>query len=164
MTGVFLGALGMDVHLTETYFVVAHFHYIMVGGSLMAYLGAVHFWWPKLTGRMYPEQFSKASAVTIFIGFNLTFFPQFVLGYLGMPRRYHSYPPEFQALNVLSPAGETVLGFGYAMPVVYLLWSLRYGAIAGKNPLERHWPRVDGAVAATDGELHRDPSHGPRSV
>ncbi len=134
MTGVFLGALGMDVHLTETYFVVAHFHYIMVGGSLMAYLGAVHFWWPKLTGRMYPEQFSKASAVTIFIGFNLTFFPQFVLGYLGMPRRYHSYPPEFQALNVLSTAGATVLGLGYAMPVVYLLWSLRYGAIAGKNP------------------------------
>jgi cytochrome c oxidase subunit I len=134
LTGVFLAALGMDIHLTETYFIVAHFHYIMVGGSLMAFLGGVHFWWPKMTGRMYPETLSKLSAVTIFIGFNLTFFPQFILGYLGMPRRYHAYPAEFQALNVLSTAGATVLGAGYAMPLLYLLWSLKYGAPAGNNP------------------------------
>jgi cytochrome c oxidase subunit 1 len=134
LTGVFLASLGMDVQLTETYFVVAHFHYIMVGGTLMAFLGGIHFWWPKVTGRMYPEPLSKLAAVIIFIGFNLTFFPQFVLGYLGMPRRYHAYPPEFQVLNVLSTAGATILGVGYAMPLIYLLWSLKYGKIAGSNP------------------------------
>jgi cytochrome c oxidase subunit 1 len=134
LTGVFLGSLGMDIHLTETYFIVAHFHYVMVGGMLMAFLGGVHFWWPKMTGRMYPESISKLSAVTSFIGFNLTFLPQFLLGYLGMPRRYHSYPAEYQVLNVLSTAGATVLGFGFLMPVLYLLWSLKYGAIAGNNP------------------------------
>ncbi len=134
LTGVFLGSLGMDIHLTETYFIVAHFHYVMVGGMLMAFLGGVHFWWPKMTGRMYPESLSKLSAVTSFIGFNLTFMPQFILGYLGMPRRYHSYPPEFQVLNVLSTAGATVLGVGFLLPLIYLGWSLKYGAIAGNNP------------------------------
>ncbi len=134
LTGVFLGSLGMDIHLTETYFVVAHFHFVMVGGMLMAFLAAIHFWWPKMTGRMYPETLSKLAAVTTFIGFFLTFMPQFVLGYLGMPRRYHAYPPEFQILNVLSTAGATVLGVGYMMPLLYLGWSLKYGAIAGDNP------------------------------
>jgi cytochrome c oxidase subunit I len=134
LTGVFLGSLGMDIHLTETYFIVAHFHYVMVGGMLMAFLGGVHFWWPKMTGRMYPESLSKLSAVTSFIGFNLTFLPQFILGYLGMPRRYHSYPPEFQVLNVLSTAGATVLAVGFLLPLIYLGWSLKYGAIAGNNP------------------------------
>ncbi len=134
LTGIFLGSLGMDIHLTETYFVVAHFHFVMVGGMLMAFLAAIHFWWPKMTGRMYPETLSKLAAVTTFIGFFLTFMPQFVLGYLGMPRRYHAYPPEFQILNVLSTAGATVLGVGYMMPLLYLGWSLKYGAIAGDNP------------------------------
>jgi len=134
LTGVFLGSLGMDIHLTETYFIVAHFHYVMVGGMLMAFLGGVHFWWPKMVGRMYPESLSKLSAVIIFVGFNLTFMPQFILGYLGMPRRYHSYPAEFQVLNVLSTAGATVLGVGFLLPLVYLAWSLKYGAIAGNNP------------------------------
>ena len=134
LTGIFLGSLGMDIHLTETYFVVAHFHFVMVGGMLMAFLAAIHFWWPKMTGRMYPETLSKLAAVTTFIGFFLTFMPQFVLGYLGMPRRYHAYPPEFQILNVLSTAGATVLGAGYMMPLLYLGWSLKYGAIAGDNP------------------------------
>jgi len=134
MTGVFLGALGMDIHLTETYFIVAHFHFVMVGGMLMAFLSGIHFWWPKMTGRMYPESLSKLAAVTTFIGFNLTFLPQFILGYLGMPRRYHAYPPEFQVLNVLSTAGATVLGVGYMLPLLYLAWSLKYGAIAGNNP------------------------------
>ncbi len=134
LTGVFLGSLGMDVHLTETYFIVAHFHFGMVGGMLMALLAGIHFWWPKMTGRMYPEGLSKLAALVTFIGFNLTFFPQFIVGYLGMPRRYAAYPPEFQVLNVLSTAGATVLGFGYLLPMIYLTWSLRYGKIAGSNP------------------------------
>ncbi len=134
LTGVFLGSLGMDIHLTETYFIVAHFHFVMVGGMLMAFLAGIHFWWPKMTGRMYPESVSKLAAITTFIGFILTFFPQFVVGYLGMPRRYHAYPAEFQVLNVLSTAGATVLGVGYVLPLLYLGWSLKYGAIAGNNP------------------------------
>jgi cytochrome c oxidase subunit 1 len=134
LTGLFLAALGMDIHVTDTYFVVAHFHYIMVGGALMGYLGGMHFWWPKITGRMYPEGWAKLSALIIFLGFNLTFFPQFILGYLGMPRRYHLYPPEFQVLNVLSTAGASVLAVGYMMPMIYFIWSLRYGKIASANP------------------------------
>jgi cytochrome c oxidase subunit 1 len=134
LTGLFLAALGLDVHVTDTYFVVAHFHYIMVGGALMGYLGGMHFWWPKITGRMYPETWARMAALIVFIGFNLTFFPQFILGYLGMPRRYHAYPEEFQVLNVMSSAGASILGFGYLLPLCYLLWSLRYGALAGANP------------------------------
>ena len=99
LTGLFLAALAVDVHVHDTYFIVAHFHYIMVGGVVMAYLGGMHFWWPKMTGRMYPEWIAKFAAFTVFIGFNLTFFPQFFLGYLGMPRRYHAYPDEFQVLQ-----------------------------------------------------------------
>jgi cytochrome c oxidase subunit 1 len=134
LTGLFVAALGMDVHVTDTYFVVAHFHYIMVGGTIMAYLGGLHYWWPKMTGRMYPELWSRLSALTIFLGFNLTFFPQFILGYLGMPRRYHVYPEEFQVLNVLSTAGASVLAVGYIMPMIYFIWSLRYGTVVGANP------------------------------
>jgi cytochrome c oxidase subunit 1 len=134
MTGVFLGASGTDIHLTETYFIVAHFHFVMVGGMLMAFLAGIHFWWPKITGRMYPEKISQLAAVVTFIGFNLTFFPQFILGTLGMPRRYASYPPEFQVLNVFSTAGATILGVGYLLPILYLTWSLKYGEIAGSNP------------------------------
>jgi cytochrome c oxidase subunit 1 len=134
LTGLFLGNLGTDVHLTDTYFVVAHFHYIMVGGAIMGYLGALHFWWPKMTGRRYSEAWARLSAVLIFVGFNLTFLPQFLLGYLGMPRRYHVYPEEFQVLNVLSTAGATVLGFGYLFPSFYLLYSLFKGEPAGENP------------------------------
>ena len=134
MTGIFLASLGMDIHLTETYFIVAHFHYVMVGGMVSAVMAGLHFWWPKMTGRMYPEQLGRLAAVILFIGFNLTFFPQFVLGYMGMPRRYHAYPPEFQVLNVLSTAGASILAIGYLLPALYLLWSLKYGKIAGSNP------------------------------
>jgi cytochrome c oxidase subunit 1 len=134
LTGLFVAALGIDIHVTDTYFVVAHFHYIMVGGMVMAYIGGLHFWWPKMTGRMYPEGWAKLSALIIFLGFNLTFFPQFILGYLGMPRRYHAYAPEFQVLNVLSSAGASILAVGYVLPLIYLIWSLRYGKIAGPNP------------------------------
>ena len=134
LTGLFLASLGMDVHVTDTYFVIAHFHYIMVGGMVMGYLGGVHYWWPKISGRMYPEGWGRLAALIIFIGFNLTFFPQFILGYLGMPRRYHAYPEEFQVLNVMSTAGASILGVGYLLPMIYLLWSLRYGETAGDNP------------------------------
>ncbi len=134
LTGLFLATLGVDIHVHDTYFVIAHFHYIMVGSAVMAFLGGMHFWWPKITGRMYPEGWGKLAALIVFIGFNLTFFPQFILGYLGMPRRYHMYPPEFQALNVLSTAGASILGVGYLLPLVYLLWSLWYGPAAASNP------------------------------
>jgi cytochrome c oxidase subunit I len=134
LTGLFLATLAVDIHVHDTYFVVAHFHYIMVGGTLMAYLGGIHFWWPKMTGRLYSEWWGRVSAVVIFIGFNLTFFPQFVLGYLGMPRRYSSYPEEFQVLNVMSTAGASILGVGLLFPICYLIHSLKYGALASANP------------------------------
>jgi cytochrome c oxidase subunit I len=134
LTGMFLAAIGLDVHVHDTYFIVAHFHYIMVGGAVMAYLGGIHFWWPKITGRMYPEGWARFSALVVFIGFHLTFFPQFILGYLGMPRRYHAYPPEFQVLNVMSSAGASILGVGYLIPMIYLIWSLKYGPVASANP------------------------------
>jgi cytochrome c oxidase subunit 1 len=134
LTGLFLAALGLDVHVHDTYFVIAHFHYIMVGGMVMAYFGGIHYWWPKMTGRLYPEGWAKLAALIVFVGFNLTFFPQFILGYMGMPRRYHAYAPEFQVLNVMSSAGASILAVGYLLPLVYLLWSLRYGPVAGANP------------------------------
>jgi cytochrome c oxidase subunit I len=134
LTGLFLAATGLDVHVTDTYFVVAHFHYIMVGGAIMGYLGGIHYWWPKISGRLYPEGWGRIAAIIVFVGFNLTFFPQFVLGYLGMPRRYHYYPEEFQVLNVLSSAGASILAVGYLLPLVYLTWSMRYGRRAPASP------------------------------
>ena len=134
LTGIMLATLAVNQHVHDTYFVVAHFHFIMVGGMVMAYLGGVHFWWPKITGRLYPEGWGRLSALLIFVGFILTFLPQFVVGYLGMPRRYFHYAPEFQALNVMSTAGASILGAGYLLPFSYLLWSLKYGPEAGANP------------------------------
>lgn len=134
LTGLFLASLAVDIHVHDTYFVIAHFHYIMVGGMVMAYLGGIHFWWPKITGRMYPEKLGIFSAILLFFGFNLTFFPQFLLGYLGMVRRVAEYPPEFQVYNVLSSAGASILGLGYLIPLVYLVLSLRRPADAGPNP------------------------------
>jgi cytochrome c oxidase subunit 1 len=134
LTGLFLSTMATDIHLHDTYFVVAHFHYVMVGGMVMAFLGGLHFWWPKMTGRLYSEPLAKVSAVLIFIGFNLTFFPQFLLGYLGMPRRYHVYPEEFQILHVASTAGASVLALGYALLFAYLLYSLFKGPRSPANP------------------------------
>src|SRR5439155_5931077 len=114
-------------------FIIAHFHYIMVGGTIMGYLGGLHYWWPKISGRLYNEALAKIAAGIIFIGFNLTFFPQFILGYLGMPRRYHAYPPEFQVLNVLSSAGASILGVRCLIPILYLKPAFRYGKLSGSS-------------------------------
>jgi cytochrome c oxidase subunit 1 len=134
LTGLFLSAMGMDIPLHDTYFVVAHFHYVMVGGMVMAFMTGIHFWWPKMTGKMYPEICGQVSAALIFFGFNATFFPQFILGWLGMPRRYHSYPEEWVVLNVMSTAGASLLGFGFIFAFGYLVWSLFWGKKATQNP------------------------------
>lgn len=134
LTGLFLGAMGLNVHLTDTYFIIAHFHYVMVGGSVLAYLGGIHFWWSKMTGKLYSEFWGKISAMLVFVGFNLTFFPQFILGYLGMPRRYAAYAEELQVLNILSTAGASILGIGLVLPVVYFAHSLVLGKKASGNP------------------------------
>jgi cytochrome c oxidase subunit 1 len=134
LTGLFLAALALDVHVTDTYFVVAHFHFIMVGGSVSAYMGALHYWWPKMTGRLYPERLAQLAALLMFVGFLVTFLPQYWVGYLGMPRRYWSYPPELQVWNVLSSAGASILAAAYLLPLAYLGWSLLWGPRAAANP------------------------------
>jgi len=134
LTGLFLASMGSDVHLHDTYFVVAHFHYVMVGGAIMGYLGGLHLWWPKMTGKMYPEAWARFACLLIFAGFNLTFGPQFILGYVGMPRRYTVYPAEFQVLNVMSSAGASILALGYLIPLIYFAWSAFKVPAAGPNP------------------------------
>ena len=134
LTGMYLATIAVDIHLHDTYFVVAHFHYVMVGGMMFAWLAGIHFWWPKMFGVMYSRMWSSIAAVLAFCGFNLTFFPQFLLGYMGMPRRYHVYPDEWQVLNVLSTAGASLLAVGFIITFVYLTHSLVAGRKAAKNP------------------------------
>ncbi len=134
MTGVAVATSSLDVPWHDTYFVVAHFHFIMIGGTLTGFLGAIHYWFPKMFGRMYPERWGLFGAVMTFLGFNLTFFPQFLLGNAGMPRRYYSYPDRYHVLNVFSTAGAYLLGVGLFTTFVYLLLSLRYGQRAPANP------------------------------
>ena len=164
LTGLFLATLGTDIHLHDTYFVVAHFHYIMVGGAIMGYLGGLHFWWPKIFGRMYSEFWSRIAAILVFVGFNLTFFPQFLLGYLGMPRRYHMYPDEFQVLNVLSSAGASILGLGYLHPGHLFRLVAEVRRSGRQQPVGRVGPRVAHPVAAAHRELHGSADRHPGSV
>jgi cytochrome c oxidase subunit I len=134
MTGIAVATVSLDVHWHDTYFVVAHFHFIMVGAVIMAFLAAIHYWFPKMFGRTYNEGWSMVAAVFIVLGFNATFIPQFLLGNAGMPRRYYMYPERFTALNVFSTAGSTLLAFGFIIIAVYLIWALKHGDIAGPNP------------------------------
>ena len=134
LTGVYLGALSIDVHLTDTYFVVAHFHYVMMGGTVMGFLGGLHYWWPKMTGRMYNERLGQIAAALVFIGFNATFFPQFVMGGQGMPRRYYNYSPEFQPMHAFSTIGSWIIAAGLFLTLGYLLASLRKRYDAPANP------------------------------
>ena len=134
LTGIFLGALSVDVHLHDTYFVVAHFHYVMMGGTVIALLAGIHYWWPKMFGRMYSHFWSIVAWVMVFVGFNLTFFTQFILGTHGMPRRYADYLPQFQRLHGFSSIGAFILGFGLMIIAIYLIASLKYGKVVGKNP------------------------------
>jgi cytochrome c oxidase subunit 1 len=134
VTGLMLATLAIDVHVHGTYFVIAHFHYIMVGATVSAFFAALHYWWPKMTGRLYPEMWARFAAILTYVGFNLTFFPQFILGYLGMPRRSYTYPAEWQSWNLLSSAGASILAVAYLLPLLYLGWSLFWGRKAGANP------------------------------
>ena len=145
LTGIFLGVMSVDVHLHDTYFVVAHFHYVMMGGAVTAFLGGVHYWWPKITGRMYDDRLGRIGCVVLFVGLNLTFFPQFILGTRGMPRRYYNYLEEFQGLHQLSTIGAFIMGLAFVLTAVYLLRSLKKGRLAPANPwgantLEWHTP------------------------
>jgi len=134
LTGLFLAILATDVHLHDTYFVVAHFHYVMMGSTLVAFLGALHYWWPKMTGRMYNERIGQICAVGVFFGFNLTFLPQFVMGSRGMPRRYWDYDPEFTIFHRLSTIGAFILGISIFVSIVSLMASFKTGKKASKNP------------------------------
>ena len=134
VTGVGLATVSLDLHWQDTYFVVAHFHFIMAAGTVMAFLAALHYWFPKITGRKYPEPIALVASALVINGFIFTFVPQFLLGNEGMPRRYYSYPPKFWALNVASTAGASVIAFGLVMTLVYILVSLRRGEVAGPNP------------------------------
>jgi cytochrome c oxidase subunit 1 len=134
LTGVFLGVMSVDIHLHDTYFVVAHFHYVMMGGSITAFLAGMHYWWPKMTGRMYDERLGRIACGILFVGLNVTFFPQFILGTRGMPRRYYNYLEEFQGLHQLSTIGAFTMGVAFLLTAVYLLSSLKKGRIAPANP------------------------------
>jgi cytochrome c oxidase subunit 1 len=134
LTGLFLAALSVDIHLTDTYFVVAHFHYVMMGGTVIAMLGGFHYWWPKMFGRMYPETISRVGWFFVFMGFNLVFLPQFWIGSHGMPRRYYNYSPEFTLGHRISTVGSWVLLTGFLIHTFALLWSLKYGKKAESNP------------------------------
>ncbi len=134
LTGLFLGALSVDVHLHDTYFVVAHFHFVMMGGVTIAFLAGLHYWWPKMFGRLYSEKWARVAALLIFVGFNVTFLPQFLMGSRGMPRRYYNYVAEFQPLHTVSTIGSWILAVGLFLVAAYLLASLRKAPDAPANP------------------------------
>ncbi len=134
LTGLFLAALSTDVHLTDTYFVVAHFHYVMMGGTVIAYVGGIHYWWPKIFGRMYSELWGRIGFFFVFVGFNLLFLPQFWMGSQGMPRRYYNYPEQFTHLHQMSTVGSWMVALGFFVHLFALLASLKFGKKATSNP------------------------------
>lgn len=134
ITGIYLATLATDVHFHDTYFVVAHFHYVMVGGTLMSIMGGAFYWLPKMIGKMYNEAIARMSFVFVFIGFNVTFFPQFVLGNMGMPRRYHDYLPAYESLNRISTVGSWLIGFGFVLALYAIVQAIFRGAKAPMNP------------------------------
>ncbi len=134
LTGLFLGSLATDIPLHDTYFIVAHFHFVMVGAVMIAFLAGLHYWWPKMTGRMYFEGTGRVAAVLVFLGFNLTFVPQFFAGVAGMPRRYATYAPQFVLHNRLSTVGAFVLAGGLLLALAGLAVSLWKGKRAPANP------------------------------
>ncbi|HIO20763.1 MAG TPA: cytochrome c oxidase subunit I [Phycisphaerales bacterium] len=136
LTGLHLATLATDIHLHDSYFVVAHFHYVMMGSALIGFLGGIHHWWPKMTGKMYHENWGRVSAILVFIGFNITFFSQFMMGSKGMPRRYATYVemPEFQIYHIWSTAGSVILAVGFVICAIYLLHSVFAGKKAPANP------------------------------
>jgi cytochrome c oxidase subunit 1 len=140
LTGLFLGALATDVHVHDTSFVVAHFHYQMVGGGIIAFIAGIHHWWPKMTGRMYSEKIGRIVAIMILIGFNLTYFPQFIIGSRGMPRRYFDYEsmvgeiPGLTFYQVISTIGGYIFVGGLVAIPIYLIYSLKKGPVAPENP------------------------------
>ena len=148
LTGLFLACLAYDVHATDTYFVVAHFHYIMVGGMVTAYFGGLHYWWPKITGRLYSEDWARAAAVLIFFGFNLTFFPQFILGYRACRGAITSIRRNFRSGMCCPPAAPSILAVGYLMPMFYLGYSLFFGRRAPANPWNATGTGMADALAA----------------
>ncbi len=163
LTGIFLGATSVDVHVTDTYFIVAHFHYVMMGGTVMAMFGGLFYWWPKIWGRLYSEAWGQMSAAMIFLGFNLTFFPQFIMGTQGMPRRYFTYPDQYQVLHVLSTAGSWVLFLGLVIMAVTLLVAMKWGPKAGRNPwgaLTLEW-MIDSPPSPHNFEDKPKITHGP---
>ena len=134
LTGIYLATIAIDMHLHDTYFVVAHFHYVMVGGTIMSLMGGILYWYPKMFGKMYNEFIAKLSWAFVFIGFNVTFFPQFILGNLGMPRRYHDYIPEFADLNLISTTGSWMIGIGLLLVLLCLFEGIVSDRRASANP------------------------------
>ena len=163
LTGLFLGMINVDLHMQDTYFVVAHFHYVMVGGTVIAFIGGMHHWWPKITGRMYNERIASIACVLTFIGFNVTFFTQFFLGSRGMPRRYYTYLDQFQPLHAFSTYGSWILGFGLFMAFINLLVSLKTGERAPKNPWGGMTLEWKTSSPPPTENFHRTPlvTHGP---
>ena len=163
LTGIFLGALSVDVHLHDTYFVVAHFHYVMMGGTFIAFVAGIHHWWPKMTGRMYNEKLGAIGCLLVFVGFNVTFFSQFIMGSRGMPRRYYTYVEEFQPFHVASTIGSYILAAGLFLTLFYLLHSLFKGERAPQNPWGGVTMEWETATPPIEHNFHGQPlcKHGP---
>jgi cytochrome c oxidase subunit 1 len=163
LTGIFLGALSVDIHLHDTYFVVAHFHYVMMGGTVIAFLAGLYYWWPKMFGRMYNEKWAAIGCALVFIGFNMTFLTQFFMGSKGMPRRYYTYLDQFQPLHAFSTFGSWVLGLGLLVAAVTLFVTFRKPMDAPRNPWGARTLEWDTQSPPIAHNFHETPvlSHGP---